>query len=485
MRLPDPVRKGMRRLLESDAAARGEQPPVLPDPPPAAPPLPVRLTQWLSEATAQMRWKRARPYAAKELAAHLADQYEAFQEQGLDETHAAQATIREMGDAVQTGTALDRAWRPAPDWVMLGLVLAVALVGKVMQYLIAGVGGYPVAANESQVQILQYLAGMVCLFAGYFADYTWLGKHPRLTYTVWVAIMAAAFWRSPIMSGKWYYPEYTLWLFPIVFAAVLYAQRGKGTEGVAACVAAMLPMMVMAELIPSTSGLLMLVLVCSVLLCSAVLSGAFGGKRKRQLALALSPAALIAAAAGWLICNIPHIWDRVAVIWNPTLDMEGHGYMGSALWEALFGGVVPAGLRENRLELVHLEGATNYLLTAAKLKWGWAAFALVLAVLLVLLARGLRLARRQSGVLAKAVSWAVMLTFACQTVTYVLQNFGIILFAAYGLPLFSYGGVYLCQTMLLFGLLLSTKRTGQLENGAKPVKRLRPTARPIRNPRQM
>lgn len=472
MRLPDPVRSGLTRLLERDAAARGEQPPALPDvsPPSQKHPLPARLALWLTEATGQMRWKRARPYAADELAGHLTDQYEAFCEQGLDEAHAAEETIREMGDAVETGTALDRAWRPAPDWVMLGLVLGVAIIGKIVQYLIAGVGIYPVAANESRVQILQYLAGTVCLFAGYFLDYTWLGRHPRLTYAIWVAIMAFAFWRTPMINGKWYYPEYGLWLFPVVFAAVLFSQRGKGTTGVCTCIATMVSMMFVALAIPSTSGLLTLVLVCTALLCCAAWRGAFGGGRKRHIALALSPVALTVAGALWMIRNIPHIRDRVAVMFNPALDTEYHGFMGSAVWEVLFGGVVPANGRADACTYIKMQGSTEFILAAAKLQWGWIAFALVLTVLLVLLARGFQLAHRQGGVLAKMMSWAIMLTFACQTMAYVLQNFGIILFAAYGLPLFSYGGLYLCQTMLLFGLLLSTRRTGQIESGARPVR---------------
>ena len=38
-----------------------------------------------------------------------------------------------------------------------------------------------------------------------------------------------------------------------------------------------------------------------------------------------------------------------------------------------------------------------------------------------------------------------------------------------GLPLLSYGGAYLCQTMLLLGVLLSAQRCGALEAGAPPV----------------
>ena len=82
---------------------------------------------------------------------------------------------------------------------------------------------------------------------------------------------------------------------------------------------------------------------------------------------------------------------------------------------------------------------------------------------------GFRLARRQTGLLARSVCMGVMATFALQTAMYVLQNFGFILFSSYGLPLLSYGGNYLCQSMFLLGILLSAQRTGQLESGPAPI----------------
>lgn len=472
MRLPDPVRNGLTRLLERDAAARGEQPPALPEvsPPSQKHPLPARLALWLNEATGQMRWKRARPYAADELAGHLTDQYEAFRDQGMDEAHAAEATIREMGDAVETGTALDRAWRPAPDWVMLGLVLGVAVAGIMLQYLLHTI--WPDAGGPSPTllrQVIAYLAGAVCLFAGYFLDYTWLGRHAKTTYAVWLLATVGAIFISPMANGKLLYPEYAVWMFPAVFAAMLYAQRGKGTKGVAVCMVIMLPMVVTAFIVPTFTAIVTLGLVCTVLLCSAVWQGYFSGNRKRQLVLALSPVALFAVYMGWRICTNAHVRERMMVAFYPALDIDNRGYMGATIWEALFGGIVASEMSERRLNYYRAD-TSDFMLTAVKMQWGWIAFALVLTVVLVLLARGFQLAHRQGGVLAKMMSWAIMLTFACQTMAYVLQNFGIILFAAYGLPLFSYGGLYLCQTMLLFGLLLSTRRTGQIESGAKPVR---------------
>ncbi len=69
----------------------------------AAQDLPAALRGWLDDATGQMRWKRARPVAARELADHLTDQYEAFLDEGMDEDEAAQATASTIPSMTQSG----------------------------------------------------------------------------------------------------------------------------------------------------------------------------------------------------------------------------------------------------------------------------------------------------------------------------------------------------------------------------------------------
>ena len=104
-----------------------------------------------------------------------------------------------------------------------------------------------------------------------------------------------------------------------------------------------------------------------------------------------------------------------------------------------------------------------------KMRHGWAGFLILLGLEVLFLLWGFRLARRQTGLLARGVCMGVMLTFALQAALYVLQNSGFMLVAAYGLPLLSYGGNYLFQTMFLLGVLLSAQRTGQLESGPAPI----------------
>ena len=230
MRLPDGVRRYLLDLLERDAAERALDTAELQALATAAEgcsakPLPELLRGWVSSATAQMRWKRARPVAAKELADHLSDQYEAFLDEGMDEDTAAQATVREMGDAVEIGTQLDRTWRPRPDWVMLGIVLVVAAAGLVLQYSMR-------SNNDLEWYMFfgKYVAGAVCLLAAYFVDYTILGRRCWLLYGLWVAgglLLTFGPFRVESM-GKLVYLAQWVWFFPVLFAGILFSAARQG-----------------------------------------------------------------------------------------------------------------------------------------------------------------------------------------------------------------------------------------------------------------
>lgn len=430
--------------------------------------LPESLQQWLDTAAGQMRWKRARPVAAKELADHMEDQYAAFLEDGMEEEAAAAATVREMGDPVETGTRLDRAWRPQPDWVMLGLVLVVAAVGKVVQYLLGmhSTNAVPILA---QTQVGIYLIGVVCLFAGYFADYTILGRHSWLLYGAWAAIgllLTVEPFRVEIM-GKLVYLEQWVWFFPVLFAGILFQQRGKGTQGVGICLLSLLGMWFFAMYAPSMTALCVLTVVSCGMLFAAVWRGAFGKRTKGRLVLSLLPVLLIAVPAIYLFCFSAVAREQLYLFFNPFLDPSGSGWQGVMARRFMFGPMDGQG--PGILFMQWNDAMTDWLLMTTKWTWGWPGAALLIGAEVLLLVWGFRLAWRQTGLLARSVCMGVMVTFALQTLQYVLQNFGFILFSAYGLPLLSYGGAYLCQTMLLLGVLLSAQRCGALEAGAPPV----------------
>lgn len=470
MRLPDGVRRYLLHLLERDAAERALDTAELEALAAAAEgrsakPLPELLRGWVSSATAQMRWKRARPVAAKELADHLSDQYEAFLEEGMDEEAAAQATAREMGDAVETGTQLDRAWRPRPDWVMLGIVLVVAAIGLVLQYSMR-----PNNDLEWYMFFGKYVAGAVCLLAAYFVDYTILGRHCWLLYGLWV-VGGLALIVGPLnyeVKGKLVYLAQWVWFFPVLFAGILFRQRGKGTRGVCICLLSLPAMWFLALQAPSMAALLGQTVVCCGMLAAAVWRGVFGRRNMEKLALAVSPVLALALFCLFQLDKYPHIRYKLEIVFHPQIDAVAQGWLGALVQYVMFGIRFPRCEELNIDGFLQYDGTTDLILTSAKYYWGWAAVLLILAAAVLLLVWGFRIARRQTGLLARSVCMGVMVTFALQTLMYVLQNCGIILIAAYGLPLLSYGNLYLCQTMLLLGLLLSAQRSGQLESGLAP-----------------
>lgn len=473
MRLPEGVRRYLIHLLERDAAERAQATAELDALAEAAKghaarPLPDTLRGWLNDATGQMRWKRARPVAAKELADHLSDQYEAFLDEGMDEDAAAEATAREMGDAVETGTRLDRAWRPRPDWVMLGIVLLVAAVGKVAQYLL-GLDPANQAPIRAETQVVIYLYGVACLLIGYFLDYTIFGRHCKLLYALWcvVGLLMAFGPLQRIQSGANFYLRQWVWFVPVLFAGVLYSQRGKGTAGIRNCLLSMIGLWFFTMFAPSTAALCVLTTVCCGLLFAAVWRGAFGKRTRGRLVLSISPLLAALVLCIWRMWNTDYLRDRLAVLFHPQLDAWGNGYQGSVIQQIMFGIPMPA--KEPGIQVMAVApDISNLMLTAAKSHFGWLGFLILLGLEVLFLLWGFRLARRQTGLLARSVCMGVMLTFALQTALYLLQNFGFMLLSAYGLPLLSYGGNYLFQSMFLLGVLLSAQRTGRLESGLAP-----------------
>ena len=466
MRLPDGVRRYLLHLLERDAAERAldtaELQALAAAEGHSVRALPELLRGWVNNATAQMRWKRARPVAAKELADHLSDQYEAFLDEGMDEEAAAQATAREMGDAVETGTQLDRAWRPRPDWVMLGIVLVVAAMGLTLQYLLR-----PHNDLEWYMFFAKYVAGAVCLLAAYFVDYTILGRHCWLLYGAWV-VVGLLLTQGPISMGKLYHLSCWVWFFPVLFAGILFRQRGKGTCGIGICLLSLPAMWVLAMAAPSMAAITVLTLVSCGMLAAAVWRGGFGRRSMGKLTLAVSPLLLMVLYFLFQIYAYEHIQERLAAALHPQRDALAEGWLGAIIQYVMFGIRYPNCEKGGYEAFIRYEGATDLLFVSAKYCWDWVVVLLILAAAVLLLVWGFRIARRQTGLLARSVCMGVMVTFALQTLMYVLQNCGIILIAAYGLPLLSYGNLYLCQTMLLLGLLLSAQRSGQLESGLVP-----------------
>ena len=187
------------------------------------------------------------------------------------------AALSFLSSEALDGAGLPLAFAVLAFFILLGIVLAVAAVGKVVQYLL---GMNP--ANEVPIlattQVGIYLYGVVFLFVGYYLDYTIFGRHCKLLYTLWcvVGLLMAFGPLQRIQSGANFYLRQWVWFFPVLFAGILYSQRGKGTAGIRNCLLYMLGMWFFAMFAPSTSALCVLTVVSCGMLAAAVWRGAFG-----------------------------------------------------------------------------------------------------------------------------------------------------------------------------------------------------------------
>ena len=155
---------------------------------------------------------------------------------GMDEASANCESIRQMGDAVEIGTALDRVHRPKPAWELFALTALLALIGIFINIFLIQDGD---ALRQLVYSAVAVLMGTGCMLGAYFLDFTIIGKHPLAVYFgLSLIFVLVYFLLRQMINGKRYYAEYALLLFPLAFAALLYFLRGRKYWGMLLALAA-------------------------------------------------------------------------------------------------------------------------------------------------------------------------------------------------------------------------------------------------------
>jgi cell division protein FtsW (lipid II flippase) len=384
----------------------------------------------------------------------------------MDEDAAVCESVRQMGDAVQVGAELDRVHRPKPAWNMFALTALLALVGLFIKLFLTYDSDLPLQPLYNAAAIL---LGTGCLLGAYLLDFTIIGKRPLLVYfgPVLTVVLLCFIPGQPKLNGQYYYVEYMLLLFPLAFAALLYRLRGRRYAGLLLSLAGMLPLFYGCLLVPSAVGFALTVLSALTLMLAAAAGDWFAIGRTRSLIL-IGGTVLTAAVLLWLLIAryfVPgYFIQRVAAAFNPWSDPLGAGWQGIVVRELVSGGhFIGRGATGPYSTNVPDFSAmdTDFLLTWLIHNVGWIAFIIVMAVFAAFLFCGFRLCFKQKNMLGRAVSLAVMLTLALQTLFYVASNLGFILFSSI-LPLVSYGNTATVVNMALIGVMLSAFRTGSL-----------------------
>lgn len=441
------------------------------------------IAAYLEAVQGQIRWKRARPVLVRELERHLEDQRDDFLKEGKAPDEAERLAVEDMGDPVSVGTELDRVHRPRPQWGLLGLTIALAAVGVFLRVL------FRQLYFRQDLVLMRALAslglGTAAMLGMYFLDVSRLVRHARALY-IGTLVMAV-----PLL--RFVYPTYSFnlvsALYPLAYALWLYSFRGKSWKGLLLTILGGMPLAAVCCLIPSGSGLFILLFSGLVVTLYATGRDWFGVGRWKGVGATL---AISFGLLAFLLFKgyLNSFLLRVMIALRPELEPQHRGYMGWVLkmfWEDVpplrsAGGEaamsVNAGARVfgGGQEFRPIDFSHDFLPASMAVAWGWVPLALLLAALAALLLWLLVKGLRQSYLPGRFVVLAVVLTLGFQTLFSAALNFGFVLLSA-SLPLVV-GNFQTVLDMALIGLVLSVFRGNSIarEEPGGPVpqrKRLR------------
>nr|WP_325204865.1 permease prefix domain 1-containing protein [uncultured Oscillibacter sp.] len=450
--------------------------------------MPETMQSYLEVVQAQIRWKRARPVLAQELGQHLEDQRDHFLKEGKSPEEAERLAVQDMGDPVTVGTELDRVHRPRPQWGLLGLTLALAVIGAVLRVTFFQIGGdYHANFTHALERVLPSLGlGTAAMLGMYFLDVSRLVRHARAMCggALAVSLLPLEFLHSSYCT---YYITITAALCPLAYALWLYSFRNKGWKGFLLTVLGCGLFVLISRYWFHLTGLFLLLFSGLILTLYAAGRDWFGVGRWK------SASATLAAVFGFLAYllfkgYLNSFFLRVMIALRPELEREHRGYMGWMLkmfWEdvpplrSVTGEAamsVNAGARVFGVgqELRPINFSHDLLPASMAVSWGWVPLALVLAALAVLILWLLVKGLRQSYLPGRLVVLAVVLTLGFQTLFSAALNFGFVLFSA-SLPLIV-GNLQTVVDMALIGLALSVFRGDSVAREKPPLrqrKRLR------------
>ena len=429
-------------------------------------PGPETIRDYLDTVAAQIRWKRARAVAVRELGTHLEDQRQEFQAEGHSPEEAERLAVEEMGDPVAVGTDLDRLHRPKSQWKMLCLLAAALGLWLVLR----------LAERWGVSYWSEYVVsfgGIVLLAAGlaagiYLLDYTLLAK-AALPLAVLLTAAAALGGRLQFQLGCTHdLGQYIILLLPVAMALAVYGLRSRGTGGLAlCCVLGLLPAVCYLPGSPlrflwalwgAPPVLWVSLFGVTGVLAAGVRLGAFGARRRNwQMVAAYGAAVLVCLAVTYL---------RPGQL---SMRREEMTWAWEIVSHAKLAGMVeldPALMRDVRLEL-GFRSYHGYML-AVLANYGWLGLALIQAPAAAILIFGWRKLHRQASLLGRLLGTAALATLTWQAAAVLIQNLVGLrgLLTCFPYPFLSDGGTALAVDCALLGLLLSVLREESIARDA-------------------
>ncbi len=391
------------------------------------------FSEYTDEVCAQVRLKQARPEITAELTAHMEEQAQAYEAEGIPQSEAMRKAIADMGDPVITGGQLDATHRPKADKKLLlfaGLMIAVAVV---MQLVITRATNYYIGLA----------VGVGVCIAMYYFDYTLISRLCWLWYTCVVGFIAFYFLYSN--SGFFSFNNTINWvgyaaflLIVPAYCGVLYSMRNKGYTGIFICCAALLLPVLLIFCIPFFGVAISVGICCFTILFWLIAKDWFGDGIKRIMVTAI----LSIIALVLLIAVFTVIANRNSDAYNMFRDEMAQGIRGVQFLGHSTS--IDGEFLDNFMSSFN----TEFTLFNIAVRWGIMPAILIIIAVAVFTVIMFRISRQQKN------SFARILTFGCALI-YALQNIGFIILNISGFYLFSfYPFLYSTSSMAIVNMAI-------------------------------
>ena len=442
----------------------------------------MKMDEYLRTVTEQVRCSKMHDSISEELKDHILDQAEAFEGEGTDHEKALELAVKEMGDPVETGVALDRIHRPHLSVEMLVLVSLISVLGLVF------CGSMAFFAGNDQITGLEYwvhqqvkytVIGFVLMLLVYRLDYSVLGKWGRQIAGGILLVILLSLFMGVQVYGRIYglrvgpvmIPVFgMIWLYVPAYAAVLYTYRGRSYRGLAGLLFWTLFPVFLVLRLPGLNQAVLLLFVCLALFSVAVWKDWYRISKRKMLAAVwgiflLIPAAVLGSGmlAGYQI-------ERL----KAWLGQGEQSYAAQRAYECLRGSRL-IGSSVNTVWEKLPGWNSEYILVSLASVYGLLAVAAAVLLLAVLCVKIFHISSRQKNQLGMMVGYGCGMVLLLQSVLVIAMNLGLLPSASIAVPFFSAGGSNMISSYILTGLVLSIYRYKDIlpEN---PVKRLHPAS---------
>lgn len=439
------------------------------------------IKEYLDTLSGQIRSRKARVMAVKEIEDHINDQADFFESQGMESQEAVQEAVRQMGDPVEAGVELDRIHRPDMEWRLFGWIILFSVLGLVIQYICfycCRIGD--VSAQSKWIlgdstgnfvrQCVYTVIGLAVMAAVCLMDYSVMGKHasPLAACFLVLIVLSCTFGVIRQINGGHPQLKCLLYLFVPLYGGILYQNRGKGWRGMGLCYlwigAAFL---VGAESIGGGLGVVIdVIAVCLMMLFAAACKGWFHLSKKSGIKATTVLLALMAISAGLFVKFglKPYQAMRLKVWLHPEQYADQGGYSIVTIRK------IVSSLSINRdcfkiLEKRGLEdflyagkSGSDFMILRTAVTMGLFKTLCILCLFCAFFIYLFWQASHEKNQMGQIMGLGCTMMLAVETVRNVMYNFGIGLGSTGGIPFFSYGWVHTMAIYMLLGILLSIYR---------------------------